>query len=109
MIDGLNKVMIIGTVDGNIELRRTASGRPVVSFTVAVARSVAAPHNDNHSETEWFNVIAWGGLAERCQQVLAGSRRTYVEGRLQTRSWDDDMGTTHFRTEIVATDVIALD
>ena len=106
---GLNKVMLIGWIDGSIELRHTASGRPVASFTVATPRSWLSAEGDRHEETEWFNVVAWGSLAEICKKRLASEQQLYLEGRLQTRSWEDESGKVHFRTEVVAQEVVALD
>lgn len=106
---GLNKVMLIGWIDGSIELRHTASGRPVASFTVATPRTWLSAEGDRHDETEWFNVVAWGSLAEICKKRLITGQQLYLEGRLQTRSWEDESGKVHFRTEVVAQEVVALD
>ena len=106
---GLNKVMLIGWIDGSIELRHTASGRPVASFTVATPRTWLSAEGGRHEETEWFNVVAWGSLAEICKERLVSNQQLYLEGRLQTRSWEDESGKVHFRTEVVAQEVVALD
>lgn len=108
MTRGLNKVMIIGNIGRDPELRYTPSGKPVTSFSLASSRSWIAPDGERREETEWFNVVAWGNLAEICNQKLAKSQQVYVEGRLQTRSWEDDRGQRHFRTEIVANEMIIL-
>lgn len=100
--------MIIGNIGRDPELRYTPSGKPVTSFSLASSRSWIAPDGERREETEWFNVVAWGNLAEICNQKLAKSQQVYVEGRLQTRSWDDDRGQRHFRTEIVANEMIIL-
>lgn len=105
---GLNKVMVIGNMGRDPEMRYTPSGKPVTSFSLASSRSWVAPDGERREETEWFNVVAWGGLAEICNQKLSKSQQVYVEGRLQTRSWEDDNGQRHFRTEIVASDMIIL-
>lgn len=105
---GLNKVMVIGWIDGAVELRHTASGRPVASFTVATSRTWHSTEGERHEETEWFNVVAWGTLAEICKKRLAESQQLYLEGRLQTRGWEDDDGKMHYRTEVVAHEVIPL-
>ncbi len=106
---GLNKVMLIGRIDGSIELRHTAVGRPVASFSVATPRSWLSAEGERHEETEWFNVVAWGSLAEICKKRLQTGHQLYVEGRLQTRSWEDESGKAHFRTEVVAQEVVSLD
>lgn len=108
MARGLNKVMVIGNMGRDPELRYTPSGKPVASFSLASSRSWIAPDGNRREETEWFNVIAWGGLAEICGQKLSKSQQVYVEGRLQTRSWEDDRGQRHFRTEVVANEMIIL-
>jgi single-strand DNA-binding protein len=108
MTRGLNKVMVIGNIGRDPELRYTPSGKPVTSFSLASSRSWVGPDGERREETEWFNVVAWGNLAEICNQKLAKSQQVYVEGRLQTRSWEDDRGQRHFRTEIVANEMIIL-
>lgn len=108
MARGLNKVMVIGNMGRDPELRYTPSGKPVTSFSLASSRSWIAPDGERREETEWFNVVAWGNLAEICSQKLAKSQQVYIEGRLQTRSWEDDRGQRHFRTEVVANEMIIL-
>ena len=108
MARGLNKVMIIGHLGRDPELRYTPSGRPVASFSVATSRSWTASDGDRREETEWFNVVAWGNLAEICKTHLSKGQQVYVEGRLQTRGWEDDSGTRHYRTELVANEMILL-
>ena len=108
MSRGLNKVIVIGNMGRDPEMRYTPSGKPVTSFSLASSRSWVAPDGERREETEWFNVVAWGGLAEICNQMLFKSQQVYVEGRLQTRSWEDDNGQRHFRTEVVASDMIIL-
>lgn len=105
---GLNKVIIIGHVGRDPEMRYTPSGRPVTSFSVAVGRTWTSSEGERHEETEWFNVVAWGTLAEICKTHLAKGHQVYIEGRLQTRSWEDDSGKKHFRTELVANEMILL-
>jgi single-strand DNA-binding protein len=105
---GLNKVMIIGTVGRDPEMRYTPSGRPVTSFSVATSRTWTSADGERREETEWFNVVAWGNLAEICKAHLSKNQQVYVEGRLQTRGWEDDSGKKHFRTELVANEMILL-
>jgi single-strand DNA-binding protein len=100
--------MVIGNIGRDPEMRYTPSGKPVTSFSLASSRSWIAPDGERREETEWFNVVAWGNLAEICNQKLAKSQQVYVEGRLQTRSWEDERGQRHFRTEIVANEMIIL-
>jgi single-strand DNA-binding protein len=108
MSQGLNKVMIIGWVDGDFEMRYTPSGRPVTSFSVATSRTWTSSEGDPHEETEWFNVVAWGSLADLCSEKLMRGQQVYIEGRLQTRGWEDSNGRKHYRTEVVAHEMIPL-
>lgn len=108
MTRGLNKVMIIGRVGRDPELRHTSAGKPVTSFSVGVPRSWRDAEGERREETEWFMVVAWGNLAEICQQHLRRGGRVYVEGRLQTRAWTDDSGQDHQATELVAREMISL-
>ncbi len=108
MSRGLNKVMIIGHLGKDPEMRYTPSGRPVTTFTVAVSRTWNSADGERHAETEWFNVVAWGNLAEICKQYLAKGQQVYVEGRLQTRRWDDKEGQKHTSVEIVANEMMML-
>ncbi len=108
MSRGLNKVMVIGNMGRDPEMRYTPSGKPVTSFSLASSRSWVTPNGERREETEWFNVVTWGGLAEICNKKLFKSQQVYVEGRLQTRSWEDGNGQRHFRTEVVASDMIIL-
>lgn len=108
MSRGLNKVQIIGHLGKDPEMRYTPSGRPVTTFSVAVSRSWNSADGERHSETEWFSVVAWGNLAEICKQYLTKGQQVYVEGRLQTRRWDDKEGTKHTSVEIVANEMMML-
>jgi single-strand DNA-binding protein len=105
---GLNKVMIIGYLGRDPEMRYTPSGRPVTSFSVATSRTWTSAEGERREETEWFNVVAWGTLAEICKTHLTKNQQVYVEGRLQTRGWEDETGKKHFRTELVANEMILL-
>lgn len=108
MSRGLNKVMIIGHLGRDPEMRYTPGGRPVTSFSVATGRTWTAADGERREEVEWFNVVAWGALAEICKSHLSKNQQVYVEGRLQTRGWEDETGKKHFRTELVANEMIVL-
>jgi single-strand DNA-binding protein len=108
MSRGLNKLMIIGHLGRDPEMRYTPSGRPVTTFSVATSRSWHSADGERHEETEWFNVVAWGSLAEICNQHLRKGKQVYVEGRLQTRRWEDSEGNKHYTTELVAKEMIML-
>ena len=105
----LNKVLIIGRIGRDPEMRYTPSGRPVTTFSVGTTRSWNTSDGEKRSETEWFNVVAWSNLAEICKQHLSKDRLVYVEGRLQTRHWEDQEGNKHSATEIVANEMILLE
>ncbi len=108
MSRSLNKVMIIGHLGRDPEMRYTPSGRPVTTFTVATSRSWNTVDGERHTETEWFNIVAWGNLAEICKQYLTKGQQVYIEGRLQTRKWDDKDGNRHYTTEVVAQEMMML-
>lgn len=109
MSRGLNKVMIIGNLGRDPEMRYTPSGKPVTSFSMATTRTWVTTDGERREATEWFNVVAWRELAEICHQCLAKGAKVYIEGRLQTRCWETQDGQKHFRTEIVADEMILLD
>src|SRR5579862_6329229 len=103
---GLNKVMIIGNLGRDPEMRYLPSGQPVTNFSVAVSRSWKTPEGENREETEWFNVECFGRTAEIANEYLAKGRQVFVEGRLRTRSWEDkNTGEKRYRTEVVANDL----
>ncbi len=106
MARGLNKVMVIGHLGLDPEMRYTPSGRPVTSFSIASNRSWKTSDGETRSETEWFNIVAWGSLAEICNQYLKKGQQAYIEGRLQSRKWEDGDGNQHSKTEIIAREMI---
>ncbi len=108
MSRGLNKVMIIGHLGRDPEMRYTPSGRPVTTFSVAVSRTWNTVDGERHSETEWFNIVAWGNLAEICKQYLHKGQQVYIEGRLQTRHWEDKEGQKRTSVEVVANEMMML-
>ncbi len=105
----LNKCMIIGNLGRDPEMRYTPGGQPVTQFTVAVNRNYKGASGEWQEETEWFRVVAWGPLAERTAEYLRKGRKVYVEGRLQTRQWEDREGQKRYTTELVAQTVTPLD
>ena len=106
---GLNKVMLIGNLGTDPEMRYTANGNAVTTFRVASTRTFSGPDGERKEETEWFTVVTWNKLAETCSQYLQKGRRAYVEGRLQTRSWEGQDGQRRYRTEVIANTVLFLD
>ena len=108
MRKGLNKVMLIGWLDADPEIRQTPNDRLIASFSLGTPRSWVSSQGERHEETEWFSVVAWGALAELCRDLLAKDQQVYVEGRLQTRRWQDSQGRAQFRTEVIAQDIILM-
>jgi single-strand DNA-binding protein len=104
----LNKVQLIGHLGKDAEMRYTQSGAAVTNFTLATNRSVRQPDGSFAEETEWHAIVTWEKLAETANQFLRKGSKVYVEGRLQTRSWEQD-GQTRYKTEIVAHELILLD
>lgn len=105
----LNKIIVIGNLGREPEMRFTPNGRPVTSFSLATNWSYTTAEGERREETEWFTVVAWGKLAEQCNQFLAKGRLVYVEGRLRTHTWNGQDGQKHSRNEIVASSVRFLD
>ncbi len=105
----LNKVMIIGNLGSEPEMRFTPNGNPVTSFRVATNRVYTTAEGERKEETEWFTVVAWNKLAEQCNQFLTKGRLVYAEGRLRTHTWESQDGQKHYRTEIIANRVTFLD
>ncbi len=105
----LNKAMIIGNLGRDPEMRYTSGGQAVTQFTVAVNRNYKDSSGEWKEDTEWFRVVAWGPLAERTAEYLRKGRKVYVEGRLQTRSWEGQDGQKRYTTELIANTVTALD
>ncbi len=102
----VNKVLLIGHLGSNPEIRHTGGGAAVANFSIATSESWNDKNTGQRQErTEWHRIVVWGKLAELCNQYLAKGRQCYVEGRLQTRQWDDKDGNKRYTTEIVATTV----
>ena len=105
----VNKMIIIGNLGSEPEMRFTPNGNPVTSFRVATNWRYTTGQGERREETEWFTVVAWNRLAEQCNQFLTKGRLVYAEGRLRTRSWEGQDGQRRFRNEIVADKVTFLD
>ena len=106
---GLNKIMVIGNVGTDPEMRYTPSGSPVTSFRLATNRRYNTQDGERREETEWFTIVAWSQLAEQVNQYLTKGRRAYVEGRLHSHSYQGNDGQMRFRNEIIADRVLFLD
>jgi single-strand DNA-binding protein len=105
----MNKMIVIGNLGRDPEMRYTPNGQAVTNFTVATNYKFTTSDGESRDETEWFRISAWGRLAENCNQFLAKGRKVYVEGRLRSRSYETPDGQTRFQNEIFATDVRFLD
>ncbi len=105
----LNKTMLIGNLTRDPELRTIPSGQTVASFSVATNRSWNDASGELQKAVEYTDIVAWGKLAEIAGQILKKGRRTYVEGRLQTRNWEGQDGVKRYKTEVIASDLIVLD
>lgn len=106
----LNKVMLIGNLTRDPELRYTPQGTAVCSFGLATNRSwMPSDSTERKEEAEFHRIVAWNKLAELCSQLLSKGRKVYIEGRLQTRSWETPDGDKRQATEIVAEDMMVLD
>jgi len=105
----LNKCMIIGNLGRDPEMRYTPSGQAVTQFTVATNRRWRDQQGEWQEETEWFRVVVWRDAAERAAEQLRKGHKVYVEGRLQTRQWEDQTGNKRYTTELIADRVSSLE
>ncbi len=99
---GVNKAIIVGHLGSDPEVRYTQGGQAVASFNIATSETFNDKNGERQERTEWHRIVAWGKLAELCGEYLKKGRQAYVEGRLQTRQWDDKDGNKRYTTEIVA-------
>lgn len=101
----INKVILVGNLGRDPEVRYTADGRAVANFSMATSEKWKDKNTGEMVErTEWHNIVAWGKLGEICGEYLAKGRQVYIEGRLQTRSWEKD-GVTRYTTEVIASEM----
>jgi single-strand DNA-binding protein len=105
----LNKCMIIGNLGRDPEMRYTPSGQAVTQFSVATNRNFRDQQGEWQSETEWFRVVVWGDRGERAAEYLRKGHKVYVEGRIQTRQWEDQSGNKRYTTELIADRVNSLE
>ncbi len=104
----LNKVLLIGNLGSDPEIRHTPGGTPVANFRLATNEAFTDRSGNKQTRTEWHRIVAWSKLAEICGQYLKKGRQVYIEGRIQNRQWDDQQGQRRYMTEIVATNLIML-
>jgi single-strand DNA-binding protein len=109
MAKDLNKAMLIGRLGQDPELKYTQSGVAVVNFSVATGMKWKDQEGNWQEKTEWHNITAWRGLAETCANYLKKGSRVYLEGRLETDSWEDENKKKHYRTKVLVDDMIMLD
>ncbi len=109
MSRSLNKLLLIGNLGKDPEMKYTQQGTPVTTFSIAVSRTYQPPEGEPREETEWFRVVAWQKLAEVCNEYLHKGSRVYVEGRLRTREWQSQEGGPQKTMEVIASEVILLD
>jgi single-strand DNA-binding protein len=109
MARSLNKVMLIGNLTRDPEMRYTPQGTAVVTFGIATNRNWTTDTGEKKEDVEFHNVVAWNKLAEICANLLKKGRKVYVEGRLATRSWQGQDGAQKQRTEVVISDMVILD
>jgi len=98
----VNKVILVGNLGKDPELRYTTSGTAVANFTMATSERFKDRNGEQQKRTEWHNIVAWAGLAEICGKYLKKGKQVYIEGRIQSRSYDDRDGNKRYITEIVA-------
>lgn len=104
----VNKVILVGNLGRDPELRHAPSGAAIASFTLATNEVWTNKDGQREVKTEWHRIVAFGKLAEICSQYLTKGKQVYVEGRLQTRSWEDREGNKRYATEIVASNMVML-
>lgn len=98
----VNKVILVGRLGGNPDIRHTPNGQSVANFNIATNESWSDKNGQKQERTEWHRIVVWGKLAQLCGEYLAKGRQVYVEGRLQTRQWQDKEGQTKYTTEVIA-------
>lgn len=104
----INKVILVGNVTRDPEIKTTTNGQPIATFGIATNRTWVTAGHEKKSSAEFHNIVVWGKLAEICHTFLHKGKLVYIEGYLKTRSWDNESGIRSFRTEIVANDMIIL-
>jgi single-strand DNA-binding protein len=107
-MSGVNKVILVGNLGSDPQLRYTPQGTAVANFSVATTEKFTNKNGERESRTEWHRVVAWSKLAEICGQYLKKGKQVYIEGRIQTRQWDDKDGNKRSSTEVVATNMVML-
>jgi single-strand DNA-binding protein len=99
---GVNKVILIGNLGADPEVRYTPSGTSVANFRIATSEQWTNKDGEKEERTEWHKIVAWGRLGEICGEYLHKGKQVYIEGKLQTRSWEDRDGNKRYTTEVIA-------
>jgi len=107
-MSGINKVILVGRLGADPEKKQTQTGQTVTRLNLATSESWVNREGERQEKTEWHRIVIWGKLAETCAQHLTKGRQVYIEGRLQTRSWETEKGEKRFSTEVVANQVLFL-
>ncbi len=107
-MSSVNKVILVGRLGRDPEVRYTPSGAPVANFSLATGETWKDKNGERQERTEWHNIVAWNKLAETCGQYLTKGKLIYIEGKLQTREWTDRDGNKRKTTEVIASDMVML-
>jgi single-strand DNA-binding protein len=108
MANGLNKAILIGNLGRDPEVRYTPSGLGVANFSIATSETWTNKEGEKETRTEWHRIVAFGKLGEICGEYLSKGKQVYIEGRIQTRDWEDKDGIKRYTTEIVASQMLML-
>ena len=107
-MSGVNKVILVGNLGADPQLRYTPAGTAVANFNLATTERFTNKNGEREARTEWHRIVTWARLAEICNEYLKKGKQVYIEGRLQTRSWEDKEGNKKYTTEVVATNMVML-
>ncbi|MBU8922843.1 MAG: single-stranded DNA-binding protein [Bacteroidales bacterium] len=108
VMSGVNKAILVGNLGQDPEMRATTSGTQVANFSLATSENFKNREGERETRTEWHRVVAFGKLAEICGQYLKKGKQVYIEGRIQTRNWEDQSGNKRYSTEIIANQMVML-
>ena len=104
----VNKVLLVGNLGRDAEVRYTPGGAPVASFSIATTENWTSKDGEKHEQTEWHRIVLWGKQAETLQPYLVKGKQIYLEGKLRTRQWDDKDGNKRYTTEVIGDRVVLL-
>jgi single-strand DNA-binding protein len=107
-MSGVNKVILVGNLGADPTMRYTPGGTAVANFNIATTEKFTNKNGERESRTEWHRIVVWAKLAEICNQYLKKGKQVYIEGRLQTRQWEDQSGVSKSTTEIIASNMVML-